>query len=80
MTDLGTPDDNAKTVAMPAQAGTLLMHHAKTIHWAGANSSRTRSRRALGFIYYAESTRVDEEAKAAYQADLDRRLKEEGRI
>lgn len=80
LTDFGTPEDKAETVAMPAQTGTLLMHHAKTIHWAGANTSPTRSRRAIGFIYYAESAREDEAAKAAYQADLDRRLKEEGRI
>lgn len=56
------------------------MHHAMTIHWARANACPTRSRLALGFNYYAESARVDEEAKAAYQADLDRRLKQEGRI
>jgi len=80
MTDFGTSNDKAETVAMPARAGTLLMHHAKTIHWAGANRSASRSRRALGFIYYADQVRVDEAAKAAYQAKLDRRLRDDGRI
>lgn len=80
ITDFGTDADRANTVAEPGDAGTFLLHHAKTIHWAGANTSPTRSRRALGFIYYGESAREDTEAKAAYQAALDARLKKEGKI
>lgn len=80
MTDFGTSEDVAGTVACPGQAGTFLMHHARTIHWAGANTSATRSRRALGFIYYAERAKVDRAAKEAYQRSLDARLKQKGRI
>lgn len=80
ITDFGGDDDRADAVAEPGGAGTFLLHHAKTIHWAGANTSPTRSRRALGFIYYAESAREDSAAKAAYQAALDARLKAEGKI
>lgn len=80
ITDFGGADDRADEVAFPGPAGTLLMHHAKTIHWAGANRSQTRSRRALGFIYYARTAKVDQAAKDAYQAQLDARLKGERKI
>ena len=56
------------------------MHDAKTIHWAGANSSPTRSRRALGFIYYGISARIDTEAAVAYQKGLDAQLKVAARL
>ncbi len=74
ITDFGTEADLAQDVAVPGPAGTFLMHHAKTIHWAGPNRSANRSRRALGFIYYAQRAQVDEVAKAAYQQALDVRL------
>lgn len=80
ITDFGKAEDVEGTVACPGGAGTFLMHHARTIHWAGANTSPTRSRRALGFIYYAERAKVDLAAKEAYQTALEARLKTEGRI
>ena len=73
--DFGTDEDRAGTVSFPGRAGTFLMHDAKTIHWAGANTSRTRSRRAIGFIYYAKSARIDAAAKEAYQERLDAQLR-----
>lgn len=80
ITDFGTEDDKANTVAFPGEAGTFLMHDARIVHWAGANTSKTRSRRALGFVYYGESARVDEEAKAAYKAKLEADLIKENKI
>ncbi|MHB2170146.1 phytanoyl-CoA dioxygenase family protein [Alsobacter sp. R-9] len=80
MTDFGTEADKAATVACPGQPGTFLMHHARTIHWAGPNRSATRSRRALGFIYYGARAKLDVAAKEAYQRRLDERLKSEGKI
>jgi phytanoyl-CoA hydroxylase len=68
MTDFGRGDDLANEVAMPAGPGDLLAHHAMTIHRADGNRSATRTRRALGFIYYSVEAHEDEEAKAAYQA------------
>ncbi len=61
-------------------AGTLLMHHSKTVHWAGANQSKTRARRALGFVYFGASAKVDEAAKAAYQAKLEADLRAANKI
>ena len=80
ITDFGTPDDHAGTVAFPGEAGTFLLHDSKTVHWAGANRSKTRSRRALGFIYFAKSAKVDEKAKAAYSAKLEADLKAKGEL
>ena len=77
--DLGRPED-ADEVALPCRAGDLLVHHALTIHRAGDNRSATRSRQALGFIYYGVSAEVDEAAHAGYQRRLARRLRSEGRI
>lgn len=80
ITDFGTEQDRIDTVSFPGDAGTFLMHDARTIHWAGANTSRTRSRKALGFIYYAKSARVDEATKEAYQNKLDAQLKAAAKI
>jgi phytanoyl-CoA hydroxylase len=80
ITDYGTPEDQVNEVAFPGEAGTFLMHHAKTIHLAGGNTSQTRTRRALGFIYYAKRAKLDFAAKRAYQATLDSRLKARGKI
>jgi hypothetical protein len=44
------------------------------------NRSKTRSRRALGFIYFAKSVEVDKEARAAYQAKLDKDLSADNKI
>ncbi|RRA98006.1 phytanoyl-CoA dioxygenase family protein [Larkinella rosea] len=69
ITDFWTDDDQAKAVAFPAKAGDLLIHHSMTIHWAEANRSE-RTRKALGWIYWAASAQEDTEAKAAYQKKL----------
>ena len=51
MTDFGTADDQANTMAFPGQAGTFLMHHAKTIHWAGPTApAPAHAKRWVSFI------------------------------
>jgi hypothetical protein len=80
ITNFGTAADKADTIAFPGPSGTFLMHHARTIHWAGPNHSATRSRRAIGFIYYAKRAREDIAAREAYQKSLDERLKAQAKI
>jgi phytanoyl-CoA hydroxylase len=58
----------------------LLAHHALTIHRADANVSPTRTRRALGFIYYGESAREDFAAHETYQAKLATEMEVAGKI
>ena len=64
----------------PAKPGDLLVHDAMTIHRADENRSTTRSRRALGFIYYSERAREDTQAHAAYQRQLANEMKSQGKI
>ncbi len=80
MTDFGTEEDKANTVSFPGEAGTFLMHDSKTVHWAGPNRSKTRSRRALGFIYFAKSAQVDIEARNAYAAKLEADLRAQNKL
>ncbi|MBG89202.1 MAG: phytanoyl-CoA dioxygenase [Verrucomicrobiales bacterium] len=72
--------DEAATVSCPANPGDLLVHHAMTIHRADGNQSKTRSRQALGFVYFGESAKADEKAKAAYVQKLTREMKAAGKI
>ena len=66
-------------VPVVAGPGDLAAHHAATRHRAGGNRSPSRSRRALGFIYY--STRAQESVvKKKYQEELSRELIEAGRL
>ena len=44
------------------------------------NRSATRTRRALGFIYYSERAREDAEAHTAYQHQLAEDMKSRGKI
>lgn len=70
ITDYGSPEEMAIEIPFPAKAGDLLVHHALTVHRADGNQSETRSRKALGFIYYAASAKEDLKAKKAYQEKL----------
>ena len=68
ITDYGKEDD--VETAIPAHPGDLLIHHSLTIHRADGNKSDSRTRKAMGLIYFGESAREDHEALAAYQKKL----------
>ncbi len=72
--------DQAVEVPIPAHPGDLLVHHAMTIHRANGNRSTTRTRQAMGFVYYGVNAREDKAAKAAYQEKLTREMTESGKI
>jgi phytanoyl-CoA hydroxylase len=78
--DYPTDEDRESEVALPAKPGDLLVHDAMTIHRAGRNQSSTRTRKALGFIYYSERAREDTEAHAAYQRKLAAEMKATGKL
>ena len=73
-------NETREEVACPAKPGDLLAHHALTVHWADANASLTRTRRALGFIFYGESAREDKLAHEAYQQKLTDEMSALGKI
>jgi phytanoyl-CoA hydroxylase len=64
-------EDFRKEIPVPALPGDLLIHHAMTIHRADKNSSNSRSRQSLGFIYFASTAQEDVEAKRKYQEELE---------
>lgn len=80
MLDYGLPHDVANTITCPAAAGDLLAHHSLTIHRAGGNTSKTRTRRALGLVYFAARCEKDEVAAQAYQDQLHLELRAAGKI
>ncbi len=67
-------------VAISASPGDLLVHDAMTVHRADGNRSATRSRRALGLIYYSHRAGEDVEAHSAYQRRLAEDMKASGKI
>ena len=80
ITDYGTSEDRADEVPMIAQPGDLLLHHAMTIHRADGNRSTSRTRQAMGFIYYSAQAKEDTEAHAAYQKKLAEEMAAAGKI
>ena len=72
--DYGTESDLANELAFCCTPGTLIGHHPLTVHRADRNTTQYRDRRALGFIYYGASARVDEAAHARYQSSLAKEL------
>lgn len=79
ITDYGDTD-RATEVVIRAKPGDLLIHHSMTVHRADRNSSPMRSRKALGFVYYARHAKEDTERQAAYQKALGKELAEAGKI
>lgn len=63
------PNDEAREVMQPLQAGDMLAHHSLTVHRADANTS-DRTRRALGLVYYGESAQVDPQAQQRYKDSM----------
>lgn len=73
---VGTSED----VAMYAQSGDLLAHHALTVHWASGNNSPTRSRQALGLVYFSANAKEDVAAREAYRVRLAEDMAKAGKI
>jgi phytanoyl-CoA hydroxylase len=79
ITDFGGEVDREHAVVFPAEPGDLLVHHAMTVHWADANRSADRNRRAMGFIYYSQLAKelgrnADRNAKLAKETKLAGKL------
>lgn len=69
--DFGIQADREKEVFFKTKPGDLLVHHALTIHRANPNTSDSRTRKALGLIYFGVSAEEDVAAKAAYVKALN---------
>ena len=76
--DFGAEDEQQEVVLL-AQPGDLLAHHSLTIHRADGNRSTTRTRRALGFVYFAAAATVSQN-KQQQHAKLMDDLRASGKI
>lgn len=79
-TDYGTKADLKAELAMVASPGDLVAHDSMMLHRAGPNTTKGKSRRAVGFIYYAASAVPDAAKAAAYQQMINRQLRAAGMI
>ena len=78
--DYGEQETAEDEVFYATQPGDLLVHHSMTIHRADGNSSESRTRKAMGFIYYADKAKEDIAAQAAYQKKLAANLAKENKL
>ncbi len=78
--DYGKFESEVDEVFYPTQAGDLLVHHSLTIHRADGNTSENRTRKAMGFIYYAHKAKEDKAAHTAYAKKLAQDLAKEEKI
>lgn len=70
LTDFGRDGETGRELAMHAEPGDLLVHHALTVHRADGNFSPTRSRKAMGLVYFSARAKEDRGAKEEYQKAL----------
>lgn len=63
----GREEDIKNELAFPASPGDLLIHHAMTVHRADANTHHSRSRKALGLVYWGKCAKENMEIKEAYK-------------
>lgn len=70
ITDYGEKESKEDEILFHTGPGDLLIHHSMTIHRADGNTSKNRTRRALGFIYFGESAKEETERKKAYRQSL----------
>jgi hypothetical protein len=80
ISDYGEKESEEDEIFFPTRAGDLLVHHSLTIHRADANTSETRSRKAMGFIYYASKAKEDQKAHKAYAKRLAQDLQKQEKI
>ncbi len=77
--DFGTDVDKQNEVAISARPGDLLAHHALTVHRADGNGSNTRSRQALGFVYFSKAARESDERERRHAALMEE-LRNTGKV
>jgi len=80
ITNYGEHETEEEEVFFPTVAGDLLVHHSLTIHRADGNSSEHRSRKAMGFIYYANKAKEDLNAHKVYAKKLAQELANKNKI
>lgn len=78
VSDFG-PQDLAHEIVAAVEPGDLIAHHSLTIHRTTANTS-SRSRRALGLVYFGSRCVVDAKVRDAQTEKAHRRWRDKGRL
>lgn len=80
ISNYGEEENLEDEVFFSTKAGDLLVHHSLTIHRADQNLSKKRTRKAMGFIYYANEAKEDLIAHKAYAKKLALDLMKQDKI
>ena len=60
-------EDQQTGVAVTANPGDAVIHHAETIHWAGSNQTTDQHRAALAMVFKAATCQRNQQRFEAYQ-------------
>ncbi len=62
-----TEEDQGTGVAVTANPGDAVIHHAETVHWAGSNQTTDRHRAALAMVFKSSTCRRNQQRFETYQ-------------
>jgi len=75
-----TEKDQRTGVAITANPGDAVIHHAETIHWAGSNQTTDRNRAALAMVFKSSTCQRNQQRFEAYQQSAKPFIQQELRL
>ena len=75
-----TEEDQQTGVAVTANPGDAVIHHAETIHWAGSNQTTDQHRAALAMVFKAATCQRNQQRFEAYQQSAKPFIQQELRL
>ena len=75
-----TEEDQRTGVAITANPGDAVIHHAETIHWAGSNQTTDRNRAALAMVFKSSTCQRNQQRFEAYQQSAKPFIQQELRL
>ena len=75
-----TEKDQRTGVAITANPGDAVIHHAETIHWAGSNQTTDRNRAALAMVFKSNACQRNQQRFEAYQQSAKLFIQQELRL
>ena len=75
-----TEEDKRTGIAITANPGDAVIHHAETIHWAGSNQTTDRNRAALAMVFKSNACQRNQQRFEAYQQSAKPFIQQELRL
>ena len=75
-----TEEDQQTGVAVTANPGDAVIHHAETIHWAGSNQTTDQHRAALAMVFKSATCQRNQQRFEAYQQSAKPFIQQELRL